>query len=306
MRSRSPARALAIAGLAGVTLALQAPESHAGDDARALAHADSLYGAQAWPQAVAAYADVVPGRPQDGLHWYRYGTSLLQAGRAAEAIPALQHSESIGHNPRVMYNLACALVREHRNDEALDWLLAATAAGFDRPKLLETDADLAPLRSRARWGDVVAAAERNARPCAFDDRHRQLDFWIGDWDVVTAGDQPAGESHVEAILGTCVIFENWTGLQGMSGKSFNFIDPATDRWKQTWVNDKGGVQEYVGEFTGDAMCYRRETQDGSGPTLWKMTLFDLEPGHVRQLGESSTDGGTTWTTQYDLHYHRKP
>jgi hypothetical protein len=25
---------------------------------------------------------------------------------------------------------------------------------------------------------------------------------------------------------------------------------------------------------------------------------------VRQLMESSTDGGTTWTTTGDLHYHR--
>jgi len=36
-----------------------------------------------------------------------------------------------------------------------------------------------------------------------------------------------------------------------------------------------------------------------------MTLFPLEPGHVRQLGESSSDGGTTWSVQYDLHYFRR-
>lgn len=287
-------------------LLLQAATAHAAGDGAALARADSLYVAQDWNRAIEAYAAIVPGLPQDGLHWYRYGTSLLQAGRAAEAIPALERSESIGHNPQVMYNLACALAREKRDDEAIGWLSKATAAGFNQKGLLESDTDFAALRTHAQWPEILTAADRNARPCAFDELHRQLDFWVGDWDVVTPAGQPAGESHVDVILGTCVIFENWTGSQGMSGKSFNYIDPETHAWRQTWVTDKGNVHQYTGEFSDHAMRYRRETKDASGQTtLHKMTLFDLGPGHVRQLGESSTDGGKTWTTEYDLHYHRK-
>jgi len=298
---------LALACTSLVALLLQAVTTNAVVDEAILARADSLYVAQDWTHAVEAYAALVPDLPQDGLHWYRYGTSLLQAGRAAEAIPALEHSESIGHHPQVMYNLACALAREKRADEALEWLSKATAAGFSQKTLLESDSDFASLRTHDQWSAILSAADRNARPCAFDEQHRQLDFWVGDWDVATPAGQPAGESHVEVILGTCVIFENWTGFQGMTGKSFNFIDPETHAWHQTWVNDKGGVHDYDGEFSDHAMCYRRKTKDASGQiTLHKMTLFDLEPGHVRQLGESSTDGGKTWTTTYDLHYHRKP
>jgi hypothetical protein len=40
-------------------------------------------------------------------------------------------------------------------------------------------------------------------------------------------------------------------------------------------------------------------------TLQKMTFFD-QHGTVRQLGETSTDDGKTWTVAYDLVYTRKP
>jgi hypothetical protein len=37
----------------------------------------------------------------------------------------------------------------------------------------------------------------------------------------------------------------------------------------------------------------------------RLTFFPVSADEVRQLGESSTDGGKTWKTQYDLYYHRK-
>jgi hypothetical protein len=206
-----------------------------------------------------------------------------------------------------MYNLACALARSGRGDESLEWLEKAAAAGFSQLEQLDGDPDLASLREDPRWQQVRQAVERQARPCLYDEVHRRLDFWIGDWNVRTAQGQPAGESHVELILESCVVFENWRGSLGTSGKSFNFVDPVTRQWKQTWVDDKGDVHEYVGEIHDGAMRFRRETRDDSGKiTLHRMTLFPLEPGHVRQLGESSSDGGVTWNVQYDLYYTRRP
>ena len=37
----------------------------------------------------------------------------------------------------------------------------------------------------------------------------------------------------------------------------------------------------------------------------RMTFFNQGPTQVRQLGETSTDGGKTWTVSYDLTYVRK-
>ncbi|HET7294681.1 MAG TPA: hypothetical protein VFM88_19825 [Vicinamibacteria bacterium] len=146
-------------------------------------------------------------------------------------------------------------------------------------------------------------------PCAKAAEFRQLDFWVGDWSVTSSG-APAGESRVEKILGDCVILENWTGVRGLVGKSFNLWDATTKEWRQTWVDSTGGLHEYHGAFADRKMVYVADLlqpgPDGAlRPTRLRMTFFDLS-GTVRQLGEQSTDGGKTWTVSYDLLYSKKP
>lgn len=112
----------------------------------------------------------------------------------------------------------------------------------------------------------------------------------------TAQEHPAGTSQVEVILNHSIIFGNWTGFSGMSGKSFNFIEQGTGVWRQTWVDDKGDAHEYNGEFVDGEMRYRPESEAADGHlVLNKMTFFNLAPGHVRQLGEHSDGDGQTWT-----------
>jgi hypothetical protein len=279
----------------------------AAPDPALLARADSLYVAQAWAPAAEAYRQLQDTAGDDGRFWYRYGSSLHQLGKLDEAIQAYVRAEAVVANPNVRYNLACAMASKGRTDEALEWLEKAAAAGFNALPLMESDPELEPLRSNPRYVAVRTAIDRAIHPCLHDSLYRQLDFWVGDWDVTGPGGRPAGKSHVERILGECVILENWTDFGGSSGKSFNTVVPATNQWRQTWVNDRGQLHEYTGVFEDGAMRYRRETKDAAGATtLHRMTFFPLESNVVRQLGESSTDGGTTWAVTYDLQYRRAP
>jgi hypothetical protein len=41
------------------------------------------------------------------------------------------------------------------------------------------------------------------------------------------------------------------------------------------------------------------------PVQQRFTVFNVDPDHVRQLQEQSTDGGKTWTIVYDFYYARK-
>lgn len=46
--------------------------------------------------------------------------------------------------PTVMFNLACALARSGREDEALNGLSKASESGFSNAAAVESDDDLAP------------------------------------------------------------------------------------------------------------------------------------------------------------------
>src|SRR5436190_13603543 len=94
---------------------------------------------------------------------------------------------------------------------------------------------------------AFAYAQPNVKPCAQDPNYRQFDFWIGDWDVFGVKGKKAGDSHVELMLDSCVIYENWTSAGNYAGKSFNTYNSAIKKWQQTWVDDKGGLTEYFGD-----------------------------------------------------------
>jgi hypothetical protein len=139
---------------------------------------------------------------------------------------------------------------------------------------------------------------------------REFDFWIGHWDVyVTGTEKPAGYSHIEMASGGCAILEHWTSIPNApyTGKSINFIDPASKKWKQVWVGSEGtNVSEFLnGEYRDNAMRFTFESIDTSGKKLLThFYFFNQAPNQVRQLHETSTDDGTTWTTTYDFTYRR--
>lgn len=143
------------------------------------------------------------------------------------------------------------------------------------------------------------------QPCR-EAAHRQLDFWVGEWEVQGPKGKTAGVSTVQLILNNCVVFENWTGASGYTGKSFNLYDARERKWKQFWVDDRGGMLEFTGEFRDGAMRYEGQSiaQDGR-PVTDRLTFFPLAEGRVRQLWEQSPDKGKTWNTVFDGTYIRK-
>jgi hypothetical protein len=132
-----------------------------------------------------------------------------------------------------------------------------------------------------------------------------MDFWIGDWAVETAQGKPAGQSRIELILDGCIVLENWTGQNGYTGKSFNLYHRDSKSWEQLWVDNQGQLTRYVGEAKGGDIFYRTESVEDGKKILRRMTFFQKGPDRVRQLGESSADGGATWKVEYDLFYKRK-
>ncbi|MES2005117.1 MAG: hypothetical protein V4450_11380 [Bacteroidota bacterium] len=148
-----------------------------------------------------------------------------------------------------------------------------------------------------------------AVPCSANPVYRQFDFWIGEWEAFAPNGKKGGDSKVERLLDSCVILENWTSTQaGYSGKSYNTYNSSTGKWQQYWVDNKGGVTEYFdGHYEQDKMIlqtFNQKQPDGTYK-IQRMTFYKLNDDNVRQHGESSTDGGKTWKTGFDLAYRRK-
>jgi len=164
------------------------------------------------------------------------------------------------------------------------------------------------VASSARADDPPAPAAPAARPPAcVAPEYRQFDFWIGEWDVRTPDGKLAGTNRIERILGGCVLQENWKGTRGMTGHSFNTYDPGDRKWHQTWVDDQGTLLLLSGEFREGAMVLSGATaaRGAAKAALHRISWTPAADGTVRQLWESSEDGGKTWSVAFDGSYRRK-
>ena len=136
--------------------------------------------------------------------------------------------------------------------------------------------------------------------------HRQFDFWIGDWEVTTPDGASAGRNRIESILDGCALRESWTGVKGGSGNSYNAYDRQNGRWHQTWVDNGGLVLRLDGTFAAGRMILSGETRDSAGArVLNRITWQETAPGAVRQLWETSKDGGRTWSVAFDGRYRKR-
>lgn len=150
----------------------------------------------------------------------------------------------------------------------------------------------------------VAAGARGAcsRP-----EHRQFDFWVGEWDVTRPDGRAAGTNHIRLIHGGCALLEEWTGAGGSTGTSLNAFDPTTGRWHQTWIGSDGLLLQLDGGMKDGAMELVGVTLGANGDrTLQRIRWTPLggTPARVRQLWETSVDGGRTWSVAFDGMYVR--
>jgi len=209
----------------------------------------------------------------------------------------------------VKMSMAALEAASGRSDQALVLIGELADAGFPAYRFLDEDA-FAALRSSPKF---VAARDKMsvaAEPCKHPDKnpeYGQFDYWVGDWDVYNKFGATSGHNTVRLILGDCVVEENWTSRLAGEGKSFSKYNPHTKRWEQYWVDDQGDTTFFHGQLEGNNLVFHAETADENGaPTLRRLTFFLLGPDKVRQFSEMSTDGGKTWTTEYDLTYIRRP
>lgn len=269
--------------------------------------AAAAYNAKDWKSAVDQYKTLTESEPTNPLYWFRLGYSSRQAGNISQAESALKKAGELGFQPMyVGLNLAAVYALNGNRNGALDQIEKLAANGAPVASQIETDPAFASLKSDPRLVKAVESIKEQSAPCTYKTKnpeYRQFDFWIGQWDVFGKGGAQVGTSHVDLILGDCVVSENWTDAGGKEGKSYNKYNAPLKRWEQYWVDQYGSTTFYIGNLEGPNMVFLADQVDAAGKTSkLRMTFFPLAGGKVRQFGETSTDGEKTWTTTFDLTY----
>lgn len=156
-------------------------------------------------------------------------------------------------------------------------------------------------------GEAHRGAGPVAEGCDAAIFHR-LDFWVGDWEVRSEG-RTVGRNRVEKVLGGCAVTEHWRSAGGGVGRSLFYVVPAEGMWKQVWVTSNatgpGGVKEkrLLDGYDGPGVRFQgRVLLPEGGSYLDRTTLSPRDGGRVRQVIETSSDGGASWRVRFDAVY----
>lgn len=147
----------------------------------------------------------------------------------------------------------------------------------------------------------AAAEEAYMIPCGAPE-FRQLDFWIGTWDLTWEGG--SGTNVIDRLYGDCIVRETFDGgdLHGMSVSAW---DPAAGLWKQTWVDDNGSYLDFTGGMEGDRMILSRVAHRPEGEVHQRMVFHDIAEDSLTWDWERSLDGGKSWELRWRIRYQRR-
>lgn len=278
-----------------------------------LAEARQHFEEQRWDEAAEAYRHLAThpeaeaGRElTPGEAWFYLGQSLRLGGDPDSALDAYQKALDGGFNR--LHTLArLAMTHGLRGDteHALAVLADMLAGGFT-PDALDGLAHLEAVRADPRYARLVAEAEARTHPCEQDERYRGLDFWLGDWELVSQG-QVLGTDTITRAVGSCAVLQHFTSAAGSEGRSLSYLDPASGAWHQHWIGSGGVVAWMTGQPAGSGMIFETVGLPGAAaPSPLTRTSYQPRPdGTVSMTIDTLQDDGKTWSTTFQATYRRR-
>ena len=151
-----------------------------------------------------------------------------------------------------------------------------------------------------------ALAADGSEPCSANSESRQLDFWLGDWNVTYPGVPGSARSQVSLDLDKCLLVESWDGGKGHRGKNMFAYSPEDDHWHGMFADNQGRVHVFEGKVAPGSAEFTGPSHGRDGHTvLNRIRVVRRAANKVDQSWEKSTDNGVTWTMEFDGAYSRK-
>lgn len=158
---------------------------------------------------------------------------------------------------------------------------------------------------------LFAQNSNPAKPCSAPE-YRQLDFWVGDWDLTWPGPagqpQQQGRNRIDRELNDCVIHEHFSDQAEppFQGTSISLYSSRLHKWQQTWVDNQGMYLDFTGEFQDGQMILARDAVGKDGKAFRQRMVFkNIKPDSFDWSWERSDDGGATWKVMWPIHYQRR-
>jgi len=275
----------------------------------AMNEAGALFQAQKWAEAAKAYEAITKSEPTNARAWFQLGWSrhgLAQYNQAIDAFQkALEINKGSGRASFAMYAIGVMYAEMQDKDKAIEWLNKALDANYPQPRAIKNNRSLATLAADPRFQQILAKAEKAARVCMNTPEYRGFDFWVGEWNVFNPQGQQVGTNKVVLLADGCIVEENWESAGGGVGKSFNFYNPTTRKWHQSYMDSNGSNWMMDGELKEGVLRYEGAIFSPTGKVLVHMTFYKLGADKVRQTAETSADDGKTWASVWDGMYIRK-
>jgi hypothetical protein len=170
---------------------------------------------------------------------------------------------------------------------------------------LEIAAALCAIFATASAG----SAQSPSRPDCSAAEFRQLNFWIGEWDVLDpahSGERVIATSRIVPVVNGCAIQENYDAPSAPGGAyrgtSYSMFDRNERQWHQMYVDVNGTLSWYSGGLEDGGMVM---TAPGRNGAILRMAYRPHADGTVEQVGTVSSDGGRTWRPGYSYLYRRR-
>lgn len=164
----------------------------------------------------------------------------------------------------------------------------------------------------------AASAQSAAPPPCSGREHRQLDFWVGDWELEF--DLPNGQVGRAANritrdeFGDCAIVEHFVQPAGgragggYVGGSVSMYDAQLGRWRQMWVDNGGSPFVLVGgPVAGQDHVFEMVTTEPRGardPAIHRMIWQDVKRDSLVWRWQARQADGS-WQDRWVLRYRRK-
>ena len=93
-------------------------------------------------------------------------------------------------------------------------------------------------------------------------------------------------------------------MDGLNGMSVSVYSPAKKKWEQTWVDDQGSYFALSGEFKDGKMVLTTNPNPAAPKQFGRMTFHNITENSFTWDWEGTTDGGKTWSLNWQLLYKR--